>query len=90
MPLARARRRSLWLVEDAWVLVRSWMVVDRTVANTEVFVDHLDHRRQAIGGASRRHDPVHGRVKQLLIDPITTFNALLLSLARRHHHALNA
>ena len=46
--LARARRRSLCGASTTvCVLVMSWMVV----TDPEGFVDHLDHRRQTVGGA---------------------------------------
>ncbi len=60
----------VWLIEDALGVGQVVDGCDRTMADAEVLMDDLDHRRKAIGGAGGRgNDPVLFRIVQRVINP---------------------
>jgi hypothetical protein len=64
---------------------------DLAVADTDGFVDHLDDRREAIGGARRRrHDGVTGRVIKVLVDADNDIEHRGVLNRRRDDDALSA
>ncbi|MCY1488680.1 hypothetical protein D9M68_223780 [compost metagenome] len=61
------------------------------MANAEVLVNHLDHRRQAVGGAGRGgDDAVLCRIEQVLVHPHDDVQRALLLHRCAHHHPLHA
>ncbi|MNO96419.1 hypothetical protein D3C76_880900 [compost metagenome] len=63
---------------------------DRTMANTQVFVDHFDHRSQAIGGAGcGGNNTVLRRIEQVLIDAHDDVQRPLFLHRCTDHHALH-
>ena len=90
----RARRRSLWNPSTGrWVLVMSCRVVIEPWRMPKLFVHHLHHRCQAVGGAGGGgHQPVHGGVVEVVVDAVDDVQRLgaghlALHWAGHHHPA---
>ncbi|MNG09652.1 hypothetical protein D3C84_930780 [compost metagenome] len=60
------------------------------MADAQVLVDHLDHRRQAVGGAGGSgDDAVQGRVEQVLVDAHDDIQRAGFLDRGADHHALD-
>jgi hypothetical protein len=60
-----------------------------TVDDTDMFMHHLDHRCQTVGGAGgRAQQMVPGRIVQLIVDPVDDIECTLRR--RRHDDLLHA
>lgn len=70
---------------------------DRPVADVELFVHHLHHRRQTVRGArGRGHDVADGRIVQMIVDPDHDIQGIVLGWPlnwldwRRHDYLAHA
>ena len=78
------------LVEDALGVGQVVDGCDGAVFDTQVFVDHLDHRGEAVGGArGRRDNAMLRRVEQLLVNTHDDIKRSGLLHRRADHHALH-
>ncbi len=87
---AGAAQILVWLIKNTLRVGQVMDGGDRTVADAQLLMDHLDHRCQAVGGAGRRgDDAVLRRIVQAVIDAHDDVQRARLLHRRADHHALD-
>ncbi len=79
------------LIENALGIGQVMDGGDRTVADAELLMDHLDHRRQAVGGAGcRGDDAMLRRIEQTIVNAHDYVQCTRLLHRRADHDAFDA